>query len=207
MAIENVQEFKNFIEANKDNTDVKDFLNGFSTLDVFKGKVTSNKDFMSFMDSEKDKYSSKALETWKSNNLQKLIDEKVKELYPEADPKDVELQKMKQEIENMKRDSLAKELKLQTNSLFADKKFDIRLSEFVGGENIEQVGERAEKLNTYIQEIVAAQVSEKLKSGYKPPSGGDGNVAITKEKFEEMGYLERVKLANENPDLYSKLNE
>lgn len=41
----------------------------------------------------------KGLETWKSNNLEKLVSEKVKELYPEQDPKDLELKKVMQELE------------------------------------------------------------------------------------------------------------
>lgn len=207
MAIENVQEIKDYIEANKDNGDVKDFVSGFSSLDVFKEKITSNTDFTSFMDSEKYKYSSKALGTWKDNNLQKLIDEKIKELYPEVDPKDTELAKLNQKIEKMERDSLAKELKLQTNDLFAEKKFDIRLSEFVGGENIEQIGEKADKLNSFIQEIVANQVQEKLKSGYKPPVDTGNNTVTNPYAKETFSLTQQMELEMSNPEQAKQLRE
>ena len=82
----------------------------FGGLDVFKEKINKDKDFKRFIDSEKDKYNAKALETWKANNLQKLIDDKVKELYPDEDPKDSELKKLKLEMETMKKETLKKEL-------------------------------------------------------------------------------------------------
>ena len=47
------------------------------TLDAFKGKLTEDKAFKSFMDSEKDKNYQKALETWKANNLQPIINDAV----------------------------------------------------------------------------------------------------------------------------------
>lgn len=39
----------------------------------------------------------------------------------------------------------------------------------------------------------------------KLPDEGDKNGAITKESFAKMGYMERVKLATENPEVYSTL--
>jgi len=56
MAIENFDEVKTYLLDNKDNEDVKGFLNGFSSLDVFKNKITNDADFKSFMDSTKDQY-------------------------------------------------------------------------------------------------------------------------------------------------------
>ena len=39
------------------------------------------------------------------------------------------------------------------------------------------------------------------------PKIDDGNNTITKEQFEKMGYKERTKLFNENPDVYKELNK
>lgn len=78
---------KDLLELIKDIEDDKDvdeilatseLATKFGGLDMFKQKINTDKDFKSFMDSEKDKYNSKALETWKQNNLQSLIDEKLK---------------------------------------------------------------------------------------------------------------------------------
>ena len=106
MAIDNFDEVKNYFETNKDSEDVKGFLGGFSSLDVFKEKLNSDPNFKSFMDSEKDKHLSKGIETFKTNNLSKLVDEEVKKRFPEADPKDTELAKLKAQLDQMQKDSL-----------------------------------------------------------------------------------------------------
>ena len=55
----------------------KSVLKSGLTLNAFKEKLTEDKAFISFMDSEKDKHYQKALETWKANNLQPIIDDAV----------------------------------------------------------------------------------------------------------------------------------
>lgn len=39
------------------------------------------------------------------------------------------------------------------------------------------------------------------------PKIDDGDTTITKEQFEKMGYKERTKLFNENPDVYNELKQ
>ena len=74
------------IENLKDDEDINNLLKGTDiestfkiepTLDVFKAKLESDKAFKSFMDSEKDTHANKSLETWKTNNLQTLINDEV----------------------------------------------------------------------------------------------------------------------------------
>ena len=40
-----------------------------------------------------------------------------------------------------------------------------------------------------------------------PPSGGGGSPEITKEQFDAMGYSERLKLHNEQPELFKQFTE
>lgn len=99
------------IEEDKDVDEIlatSELATKFSGLDIFKQKMNTDKDFKSYIDSLKDQHLSKGLETWKSNNLESLVNEKIKELYPEEDPKDNELKKLKQEMENMKKETLKK---------------------------------------------------------------------------------------------------
>lgn len=88
------------------------FNNSFKvepTLEVFKNKL-NNADFKSYFNSEKDKHLQKGIETFKTNNLQKLVDEEYKKKYPLKDPKEIEIENMKSEIKKMKFDGLKKEL-------------------------------------------------------------------------------------------------
>lgn len=40
-----------------------------------------------------------------------------------------------------------------------------------------------------------------------PPAGGGGSPEITKEQFDGMGYSERLKVFNEQPELFKQFTE
>ena len=57
-----------------------------------------------------------------------------------------------------------------------------------------------------INDSVQEKVKNKLgKSSYKPPMVDNNLNTITKEQFNKMGYKERLKLYNEDKELYTKL--
>lgn len=206
----NFQEIKKWLEENKENVEVKTYLDSFKvepTLEVFKGKLKNDKDFKAFLDSEKDKHLSKGIETFKTNNLEKLIDEEVKKRFPQADPKDTELAKLKAEIEKMQKESLKKDLTNKAIKIATDKKLPVDLVDFLIGESEESTVKNIEKLESAFNTNLETLVQERLKTNSYVPPKNDGNTSITKEDFNKMGYLERVKLSSENPDLYKQLNE
>ena len=49
--------------------------------------------------------------------------------------------------------------------------------------------------------------ADNIRNTPKPGVGGTGTQAITKEQFENMNYTDRVKLFNEQPELYKELNK
>jgi hypothetical protein len=205
----NVAEIKAYLEENKENQEVKTFVEGLNavSLDKVKSLASTDKDIKSWLDSEKDKHSTKSLKTWQDNNLQKLIDDKVKELYPQADPKDTELSKLKLEIEKMQKESLRKDLKNKALEIATAKKLPVELIDFMISDSDESTTKNLEKLESVFGTHVETLVSERLRnSSYTPPKG-DNNTGITREMFQSMGYLERVKLSNDNPDLYKELSK
>ncbi len=173
-------ELLKLIESIEDNGEVDEILKGTDfaksmlSLDNFKNLVATDKDFKSFMDSENDKYNSKALETWKANNLQKLIDDKVKELYPEEDPKDTELVKLKQEMENMKKETLKKELTNKALKIATEKGLPTDLVDYFIGQDEETTNKNLETLEKVFTNKLETTVKERLKdNSYTPPSGGN----------------------------------
>lgn len=56
-------------------------------------------------------------------------------------------------------------------------------------------------------EAVEAKIrADILKDTPKPAPGGGGGTEITQEQFDAMGYAERLKVFNETPEIYNKLN-
>lgn len=197
-----INEIKTYLETNKDNAEVKSFMDSFRvvpTLEVFKSKL-QDADFKSFMDSEKDKHLTKGIETFKTNNLQKLLDDKVKELYPEADPKDTELAKMKLMIETMQKENSRKELTNKALKLAQEKKLPVELVDYFIGNDEESTINNLTALETIFSTQVESIVTERLKGGYKPPK--DTNPA-TKNPWskEYFNLTEQGKLLIENPTL------
>lgn len=207
MTVENIGEITTYLEANKDAEEVKGFLNGFSNLDVFKGKLTNDADFKSYFDSESDKRSTKSLKTWQDNNLQALVDTKVKELYPDQDPKDKALNDLKAELAQMKADGAHKELTIKASKLMQEKHLPMELLDILIGADETITTSNLTAIEKVFKAHVEALVAERLKGGYQPPTGGKPPATTTKEAFAKMGYSERAKMASENPELYKEMTK
>ncbi|SHH36283.1 DUF4355 domain-containing protein [Clostridium grantii] len=204
-----IKEMQEYIEANKDNTDVQNFVNGLNpiNLDRIKSFVEEDKDSKSWLDSIKDKHLGKGIETFKSNNLQKLVDEKIKELYPDTDPKDTAMAQLKAEIEQMKSESLRKDLTNKALESLNSKKLPSTLAKFLVADSEENTLANINSIEEIFNTSLSERVENKIKSNiHIPPTGGSGG-KMTKEQLLKMGYKERVEFMTSNPELYKELNK
>lgn len=62
-------------------------------------------------------------------------------------------------------------------------------------------------LNDFVTAHDKALNAEAIRNTPKPGVGSTGTSAITKEQFEQMGYQDRVKLFNEQPELYKEFTK
>lgn len=158
-------------------------------LDTFKEKINKDKDFKSFIDSEKDKHAEKYNKTWQDNNLQKLIDEKVKELYPDEDPKDSELKKLRIEMESMKKETLKKELTNKALKKMTDEGLPTDLVDFLVGADEDSTVKNIDLFKEKFTSKLETTVKERLKdNSYTPPSGAN----------EPQGSLDFMSVIKEN---------
>lgn len=174
------------------------------TLDAFKNKITSDKDFSSFLDSEKDKHYSKALETWKTNNLQKLIDQEVKKRYPDKSEKDIELENLRREFEELKNAKVREELTNKALKIASEKKLPSDLITFFIGQDEESTIKNLESLETVFTKQLETVVTERLNgNSYVPPSG---NGEIT-NSYESLMKNSDNMTAEQVAEQFSKLNK
>lgn len=68
--------------------------------------------------------------------------------------------------------------------------------------NLDKVFENQKKH----METVEKNVRYEILKGTPKPSGGNSEKTITKEEFDKMGYMDRLKLFKENENLYNELN-
>lgn len=193
MAIENIQEIQNYIKANESNEEVKQFVQGLNpiTLDKIKTFVGTDKDAKSWFDSERDTHAEKVKKTFQEKDMQKLINEEIKKRYPEADPKDIELNKVKAEVEEMKKENLRKELTNKALKLAAEKGLSTELIDFMVADSEENTIKNIELLEKVFNSTIEKMVEERLKSSPKPPTNNKNESKSTGSFLDTIKQVQR----------------
>lgn len=166
-----LQEIQSFIEQNKENDEVKAYLQGFKqvSVDEVQNLVGQDENFKKWFDSERDKHFGKSLETWKQNNLEKLVDEKVKKLYPEETPEQKELRKLRQEIEQERQARLRESLKNKALGEATSKQLPADLAEFFIGDDEETTLKNLDFFSKAWQNALKSAVDERFKEAGRDP--------------------------------------
>ncbi|MFP5111833.1 DUF4355 domain-containing protein [Bacillaceae bacterium C204] len=172
----NLEEVKQFFEEQKDNEDVKSYLQGLSQV-TSEGVTTflDTEDGKKLLQPRLDSHFTKSLETWKSNNISKLIDEEVKKRFPEADPKDVEMKKLQAQLEQMQQENTREKLKAKAVTVAGEKKLPIQLVEYLIGKDEESTLGNLKTFEEVFNGQLQTLVQEKLKDGGIDPQLNNQN--------------------------------
>lgn len=184
-------DFNEIIESLKEFEGTEDFENyigGHVTADRV-SKYLETDAGKQFLQPMLDKYHTKGLETWKTNNLEKLVDAEVKKRYPEADPKDTELAKLKADLESMKAESLKKDLTNKALTIATAKGLPVDLISYFVGDSEEATTANLEKLETTFNAEVEKVVTKRLGKSHKPDAGDDTQ-QLTADDFDAMSIEE-----------------
>lgn len=208
----NLNDVKKFLADNKEDESVQEFLNSLQAeqqpdLDTFKQLIEQDDNFRSFMDSQKDKHYAKALETWKENNLPELVDNKVRELYPEDDPKDIKVSQLERKVEELEN---ARQREKMTNlALKKAEKLNLptELINYFVTTNEEETLENLNKFSEVYTTDFQTKLREKLKGQGDQIPASNQMGSLPDKNLAEMSYSERNKLYNENKELYDQLTK
>lgn len=173
-----LDEVKKFLEENKENEEVKSYLNELSAVSA--DKVNG------FLDTEEgkrliqprlDSHFTKGLETWKVNNLEALVDAKVKELYPEETEEQKRIRKLEKELEDQRTAAQREKLLNKAVSYASEKQLPADVVEFFIGEDEEStmknLGAFEEKYNAALQKAIESKFQENgrdVQSGSNEPT-------------------------------------
>jgi len=173
------------IKDAKDDEDINALLGGTDietqfkgpeiTLDTFKQKAKTDKELKAYLESENDKYHTKALATWKENNLEKELEPFIKTKYPELikDPIQKELMEMKKELEKEKSSNARKDLLIQAKEYAAEKKLPSGFIDKFLGEDLDTTKANLDVLAVDWGKGLEASMAEKFKSSSYVPGGTD----------------------------------
>ncbi len=182
-------ELNELLENLKQYEDSEEFSNyaaGLVTGDRVE-KYLETEDGKKLIQPKLDSYFSKGLETWKTNNLDGLVQSKVKELYPDADPKDTELAALKAQIEQMQAQNNRAQLLNKAQSVANEKKLPFDVVSLLIGEDEKTTMQNIGNFETAYNAAIAAAVDEKLKgNSYVPPTSEDKQLDGVTAAFSKL---------------------
>ena len=175
------------------------------SLDSFKDLVATDREFKSFLDSEKDKHADKVLKTFKANNLEKLIEAEVlKKTGKTETPEQKAIRELQEQLANMGKEKEKAERIAKYKDVLVKKKIPSQLSDFILGEDDDVTDANINIFEDAMKTYVESKVKERLKdSKYTPPKSGEKK--ITRDEFNKLTLVEKQKLYDDNPNILDEL--
>jgi hypothetical protein len=205
ITLETVQ---NFFETNKDNAEVKEFANSFITgesVEVFLNSEEGRK----MLQPKMDKHFSKGLETWKQNNLQGLIDEKVKELNPTETEEQKQLRALEDKLTAMEQEKNLASMKANATRELGSKGLPVGMADLLVADSQEVTRDRINMFEAEFKNAVKEEVAKRLKETGGTPNNSNNadnkNKGMTKDKLLKMNYNERLAFYSENKELFNSI--
>ncbi|MBE0339533.1 MULTISPECIES: DUF4355 domain-containing protein [unclassified Paenibacillus] len=174
----NLEQMKQLIEENQTKEEWQMYLQGLNPYSVegMEQYIQSNQQAKSWFDSTVDKRSAKSLETWRANHLESAVDAEIKKRFPAKDEKEIEVEKLRAEVENMKLEKQRERLTSQAIKIASEKKLPLPLVDFFVGTDEEATTANLAMLEQSLQLAIQQQVEQRLKGdGYTPPAGSTGS--------------------------------
>lgn len=184
--IENIEDEASVDEVLSKSDFAKSLLQSGLTLNAFKEKM-NEPEFKSYLDSIKDKHFEKALETWKSNNLQTIInDEVLKATGKKKTPEQLKIEELEKRMLESEAKAKKAERIAKYKDVLAEKKIPMEMIEYFLTDDEETTMSRIDNFKTFVDDIVNTSVKEKIASGSYTPPGENGSGDFTVDDIAKM---------------------
>ena len=153
------------------------------TLQAVQEFLNANDEGKKWLQAEKDKTVTKGLETWRTNNLPKIIDEEITKRFPAETPEQKRIKEMESKLADLERRERRALLTAQALGVASQHNIPNELVEYLVGEDEETTLKNIEKAKTALNSLLqnAAQVHFK-DSGRKVTQPG----TTTKTELQEL---------------------
>lgn len=185
MAIENFKEVQDYMNTNKDSEEVKGYVGGLITSDRV-NEFLNGEEGKKLLQPKLDSYHSKGLETWKTNNLQKLIDEAVTKANPKETPEQKQIRELTAKWEKSEKDRTHETLRGNALKIATEKKLPSDLIDYFIGNDETTTVENLNTLEKVFSAQVEAVVKERLKGGYQPHKDDKSGKSFTMDDLKTM---------------------
>ncbi|WP_273130004.1 capsid assembly scaffolding protein Gp46 family protein [Bacillus weihaiensis] len=198
-----------FLEANKESDEVKEYLQGFRvepSVDEILGKFDSDDQLKKWLESEKDKHFNKGLTTFKERTMPKLIEDEIAKRNPSnKSPEALEVEKALAEIERWKTKTIRESVRNEALKFATDNKLPSEIVDYFislekeddeeGTKSKESTMSNLKKLKDTWSNHLQVSVNERMKdNGFNPKDTGGKPQTITREQLMGMTSDEIAKL-------------
>ena len=148
---------------------------GNITLEEFKTMLADNLELKGYFDSETDKAVNKrldkAVESWKSKNLQNIVEAEINKRYPKKTQAEIDFEEKVKELEQLQEEKRQLELKIKYQEEIQKNGLDPSILKFVVGENMDTTLANIKEFKEMLDNIVERETKkENLSKGrYGPP--------------------------------------
>ncbi len=167
---ENIEDEGSVDEVLSQSDFAKSILSSGLTLDAFKEKENDT-EFKSYLDSIKDTHFTKALETWKANNLNKMVEAELLKRNPSKTPEQLKLEEMEQRLNESEKQRKLSDQKSRIKSDESYKGIDSKIIDLLVNED-EEITKA--NLALYVEgnkPFIQSEIEKRLKDNqYTPPS-------------------------------------
>lgn len=191
----NLEKLKTLVEAGDNSAIEKHIQESLEKGDIVSAAAT-NKDVLSELDSLKDTHHKNALETWKTNHLNTLVEEEVKKRNPEETPEQKRIRELEEKIENGEKAQKRAELKNKAMAYATENKLPSQfaskyIDRFLGDDESSTTATLSE-LKTDLDGLISEGVNSKFKeNGRDVPSGGAGSTTI--KSIQDMAAAHNIR--------------
>ncbi|OCZ52198.1 DUF4355 domain-containing protein [Dehalobacter sp. TeCB1] len=181
-----INEVKSYIEQNAQNEEVKNYIGGFVTADRV-NNFLDTEEGKKLIQPKIDGHFTKGLETWKTNNLEKIINEEVTKRNPAETEEQKQIRELTERL-NKKEAEEKRQTLLNKSLLKADeKKLPKELVSFFLGDDEDGTYKNLDTLanvfNTHIENVVKERLGN---DSYKPPKNSNQTEAdLIKEQIRK----------------------
>lgn len=159
-----LEDVKKFFEDNKDDAEVKGYLDSLSALDATKiESYLDGDEGKKLLQPRLDKHFSKGLDTWKEKNLQKHIDEAVAKLNPEETPEQKQIRELTERINEQEKATNREKLLNNTLSTLSEKKLPTELAHLLLTDDEEGYTKNLEAFEAVVKAVKESTVAEVTK--------------------------------------------
>lgn len=198
-------------------TDVEESLKTRAlTLDNFKTKAASDKEFVAYLDSLKDNHVNTVIKTMKENGtwekqFRDVLESKYPDMFRIEDPV---IKELKEKVEQMERENrekdaqlakaqLSKDVKSYIKEQYKDFKYDVPdfiVDRFLG-EDMDKSKENIGDLMSFVAETLKSDRADYFNNNNPQPGGNAGNPGDGGNPDKKMTLSEAMKYANEHPEV------